>query len=114
MPTGLEEVSPQILARASSLIGLGARSGDVVVGLSAVRRTRGLALVFLADTISENTLAELARLQRQGTRVFRCPSLAALTGGMGREDASVVAIRAGPMADGILARLSLEPGEAEG
>ena len=111
MPAGLEEVSPQILARASSLIGLGARSGAVVVGLSAVRRTRGLALVFVAATVSENTRAELARLQRGGTRVFRCPSLVGLTGAMGREDASVIAVREGAMAEGILARLCPDPGE---
>ena len=109
----MEEVSPQVLARASSLIGLGARSGAVVVGLSAVRRTRGLALVFVAETISENTRRELARLQRDGTRVFLCRSLEALTAAMGREDASVVAVRAGPMAEGILARLSPEPGSGE-
>lgn len=110
----MEEVSPQILARASSLIGLGARSGDVVVGLSAVRRTRGLALVFMAETLSENTRTELARLEKQGARVFRSPSLAALTGAMGREDVSVAAVRAGAMAEGILARLYSESGEAEG
>lgn len=107
-------MSPQILARASSLIGLGARSGAVVVGLSAVRRTRGLALVFVAETISENTRRELARLQRDGARVFLCRSLEAMTAAMGREDASVVAVRAGPMAEGILARLSRGLGEGEG
>jgi len=110
----LEEVTPQSLARASSLIGLGARSGAVVVGLSAVRRTRGLALVFMAETISQNTRRELARLQRDGARVFLCRSLEAMTAAMGREDASVVAVQAGPMAEGILARLSPEPGEGEG
>ena len=110
----MEEVTPQSLARASSLIGLGARSGAVVVGLSAVRRTRGLALVFVAETISENTRRELAGLQRDGARVFLCRSLEAMTAAMGREDASVVAVRSGPMAEGILARLSPETGAGEG
>ncbi len=105
---GLEEVSPQVVARASSLIGLGARSGAVVVGLSAVRRTRGLALVFVEATVSANTQKELARLEQGGARVFRCPSLAPLTAAMGRQDASVLAVRAGPMAVGILARLTTE------
>ena len=107
-------MSPQALARVSSLIGLGARSGAVVVGLSAVRRIRGPALVFMADTISQNTRRELARLRRDGARVFLCRSLEAMTAAMGREDASVVAVRAGPMAEGILARLSPESGEGEG
>ena len=73
-----------------------------------------MALVFVADTISENTRRELARLQNGGTRVFRCPSLVPLTAAMGRMDASVVAVRAGAMAEGLLARLVPESGEGKG
>ena len=108
----LEEVDSQVVARASNLIGLGARSGAVVVGLSAVRRTGDLALVFLAASVSANTQEELSRLQRAGVRVVRCPSLEPLTAAMGRQDASVVGVRTGSMAAGIIARLEPEPGAA--
>ena len=108
----MEEVGSQVVARASTLIGLGARSGAVVVGLSAVRRTGDLALVFLAASVSANTQKELSRLQRDGVRVVRCPSLEPLTSAMGRQDASVVGVRTGSMAAGIFARLDGETGIA--
>ena len=109
----MEELGSHILARASSLIGPGARSGAVVVGLSAVRRTGDLALVFLAASVSANTQKELSRLERDGVRVVRCSSLEPLTAVLGRQDASVLAVREGPMATGILARLAVDGGEAE-
>ena len=113
MEEGLEEVGSQVIARASSLIGLGARSGAVVVGLSAVRRAGDLVLVFVAASVSANTQKELSRLRRKGARVVRCHSLEPLTAAMGRQDASVVGVRTGPMAAGILARLEPESDAAD-
>ena len=104
----MEEISSEAAARAASLIGLGARSGAVVVGLSAVRRTRDLALIFVDATLSANTQSELERRRRQGVRLFRLAPLSALTGTMGREDASVLGVRQGSMAEGLLARLAAD------
>lgn len=101
----MEELSSEAAARAASLIGVGAQAGAIVVGLSGVRRTKGLALLFVDASVSDNTQAELARLTRRGTRVFRCASLAILTGVVGRQDASVLGVKAGSLARGILGKL---------
>ena len=90
---------------ASRLMGVGAQSGAVVVGLSGVRRTKGLALVFVDVSVSDNTQRELSRLERHGTRVFLCAKLAELTRPIGREDASVVGVRAGTLAMGMMKTL---------
>ena len=66
--------------------------------------------MFLAASVSANTQKELSRLERDGVRVVRCPSLEPLTAAMGRRDASVLGVREGPMAAGILARLDSEAG----
>ena len=97
----MEELPAAAATRASRLIGVGARSGVVVVGLSGVRRTRELALVFLDASVSANTQREMTRLEGQGARVFRCAALADLTRSMGREDVSVVGVKAGPLAEGM-------------
>lgn len=97
----MEELPAGAAARASRLMGVGAQSGAVVVGLSGVRRTKGLALVFLDASVSDNTQREMTRLERQGARVFRCAALTVLTRTIGREDASVVGVKAGPLAEGM-------------
>ncbi len=86
-------------------MGVGAQAGTVVVGLSGVRRTRDLALVFLDASVSANTQGELAHLQSRGVRVFRCDDLSELTGSMGRQDASVVGVKVGPLAEGMMKAL---------
>ena len=43
----------------------------------------------------------MTRLERQGARVFRCAALTVLTRTIGREDASVVGVKAGPLAEGM-------------
>jgi hypothetical protein len=95
------DLEAESVIRASRLMGVGAQSGAVVVGLSGVRRTRGLALVFVAASVSENTQREMGRLENQGARIFRCEDLADLTRTMGREDAKVVGVKSGPLAKGI-------------
>jgi hypothetical protein len=97
----MEDLAADAAEGVSRLMGVGAQSGAVVVGLSSVRRTKGLALVFLDASVSDNTQREMARLERQGARVFRCAALTELTRTMGREDASVVAVKSGPLAKGM-------------
>jgi hypothetical protein len=97
----MEELPTGAAARTSRLMGVGAQSGAVVVGLSGVRRAKGLALVFLDASVSDNTQREMTRLERRGARVFRCTALADLTRTIGREDVSVVGVKAGPLAEGM-------------
>ncbi len=102
-----EQVEPEELTAAaahgvSRLMGVGVRSGAVVIGLSGVRRTRDLALVFLDASVSDNTQRELIGLRHRGVRVIRCADLGDLTRAIGREDASVAGVKAGTLADGML------------
>lgn len=97
----LEELTPEAAQAVARLMGVGAQSGAVVIGLSGVRRTRGLALVFVDASVSANTQRELSRLQAQGARVFRCADLTDLTRSIGREDASVAGVKAGTLAQGM-------------
>jgi len=105
-PTGqVPELDVGTVAKLSSLVAIGRKSGDTVVGLSAVRRSRGLAYVFVDAGIASGTLRELGRLEQRGTRVFRVGDLEALTRAFGREDVRVVGIRRGHLARGIAQRL---------
>ena len=88
------------------LIGIGCKSGDTVAGLSGVRRTRGLALVFVDAGLSPGTVAELRQLEHHGTRVLEVASTRELTARMGREDLSVVGIKRGALARGIERKLA--------
>ena len=98
------------LCRAAPLAGIGRKSGDLIVGLSAVRRTQHLALVIVEEGISRHTLSELARLAQRGTRVFQTPNLSPLTQAFGRTDLRVVAVKRGNLARGLMARLMQAPG----
>lgn len=98
----MEDLPDEAAARAARLAGVGARSGAVVVGLSAVRRTKDLALVFVDASVSQNTQRELDGLTRRGARVLRCADLGTMTAPMGRTDASVVGVRRGPLAAGMI------------
>ena len=84
-----------------ALLGIGCRSGATVVGLSAVRRAKGLALVFASSDLAQRTLRELARLERGGTRVFQVQPMEVLTQGFGREDAQVIGVLRGDLARGL-------------
>jgi hypothetical protein len=101
----MEELTVAETLGASRLMGVGAQSGAVVVGLSGVRRTKGLALVFVDVSVSDNTRREMSRLERHGARVFLCAELAELTRTIGREDASVVGVKAGTLAKGMMKTL---------
>ncbi|MYF92090.1 MAG: hypothetical protein F4049_00745 [Gemmatimonadetes bacterium] len=92
-------------AQLSSLLGIGCRSGATVVGLSAVRRAKKLAFVFASSSLAERTLRELARLEREGTRVFQVQPMEALTQSFGREDAHVIGVLRGDLARGLAKHL---------
>ena len=83
------------------LVGIGGKSGDTVVGLSALRRSRPLAYVFAAPGLGAGTLRELAGWRRQGTVIYSVEGWAELAGPVGREDALVIGIRPGPLAEGV-------------
>ena len=108
----LPELTGEKVARIASLVGIGRKSGDTVVGLSAVRRTRDLGFVFMDAQVSQNTARELAGLRQRGVRVFRAASLLPMTQVFGREEVLVIGIRRGGLTQGIAGRL--EEGEEEG
>ena len=99
----LADASARALA---SLLGIGCRSGDTVVGLSAVRRTAGLAFVFASSGLAERTLRELAG--KPGVRVYQLVEMQHLTRAFGREDAQVVGVKRGYLAHGLTKRLKEE------
>ena len=103
------ELSAETAGALASLVVIGEKSGDKVVGLSGVRRTRELAYVFIDGGIAANTLRELERLRRSGTEVYRVASLEPMTRALGREDALVVGIKRGGLAQGIAGRLADRP-----
>ena len=87
------------------LVGIGGKSRNTVVGLSALRRSRPVAYVFAAPGLSAGTLRELAGWRHDGTRVYRVESWADLAGPIGREDALVIGILPGTLAEGVGRRL---------
>ena len=101
MEAEVEELDAAVAASLASLVGIGCQSGDTVLGLSAVRRTKELAFVFVDSSLAAGTQRELARLGRFGTRVYRVSPLSQVTQKAGREDVSVVGVRKGALADGI-------------
>lgn len=87
------------------LVGIGGKSGDTVVGLSALRRSRPVAYVFAAPALADGTLRELAGWRREGTVAFRVGDWAELAGPLGRQDALVIGVRPGALAEGLKRRL---------
>ncbi len=87
------------------LVGIGGKSADTVVGLSALRRSRPLALIFASPELAEGTLAELAGWRREGALLFVVEEWEVVAGRVGRPDALVLGIRPGPLAEGISRRL---------
>ena len=101
----MQPLTAQQVCNVSSLVGIGCKSGDTVTGLSGVRRTRGLAVVFVAVSLSDNTRSELNRLQHRGTQVYSVDDMDEFTAVMGRL-VRVVGIKKGSLADGIAGKLS--------
>lgn len=87
------------------LVGIGGKSGDTVVGLSALRRSRPLAWVFVSPDLGPATLRELAAWRREGTAVCQVQDWRELAGRCGRPDASVIGVRPGALAEGVQRRL---------
>lgn len=106
MSDTIQDLDSDAARRASRLIGVGASSGAVVLGLSAVRRTGKLALLFVDASVSANTQRELSRLERQGAQLFRCADILDLLQPLGRDDVSVVGVKSGPLAQGVLTALA--------
>ena len=107
MTEAIAELDADTASALAPLIGIGCQSGDTVMGLSAVRRTARLAFVFVDAGVAAGTVAELARLQRSGTRLLHVTRLDLLTSAAGRDDLSVVGVKSGPLADGINGRIPL-------
>lgn len=106
----MTSASMQSLSRAqastiASLVAMGAQSGATVMGLSGVRRSRDLELVFVDVSISANSQQELARLSVHGVRVFLVDGLDSITTRMGRDDVHVLGVKEGDLAAGIVAKL---------
>jgi hypothetical protein len=87
------------------LVGIGGKSGDTVVGLSALRRSRPVAYVFVAPSLGAATLREIAGWRRDGTRVYQVEAWAELAGVLGRADALVLGVKPGSLAQGLERRL---------
>lgn len=105
--TRIPVLSHGALIRAAALAGIGRKSGDLVAGLSAVRRSRDLALIVVESGISNNTLDELVRYTRHGTRVYQVEALLPLTSMFGRCEVRVIGVKRGPLAAGMMARLGV-------
>jgi hypothetical protein len=101
----MERLGEQAVAGLASLVAIGRQSGDTVVGLSAVRRTEGLAWVFADERLAERTLRELAGREREGARLVAVGNMEVLTRKFGRQGARVVGVKQGSLARGIAGRL---------
>ena len=101
----VEDLAAETAQSLAPLVGIGCQSGDVVMGLSAVRRARSMVLVFADVNLAEGTLNELGRLARHGTRVFRVSPLSQMTAVAGRGDVSVMGVKGGPLAAGMVKKL---------
>ena len=99
------EFDPAAVAAIAPLIGIGCQSGDIVMGLSAVRRARTFTFLFLATDLAAGTLRQLAQ-RHSGSQFFRVGDMSKLTEAAGRSDVSVVGVKPGSLADGIAAKLS--------
>jgi hypothetical protein len=88
-------------AQVAPLLGIGCRSGDVVLGLSAVRRVRKLAFVLVSQTVSAGTVRQLMLLTRQGTKVYIVDAMEVIHQRLGRPDIAVIGIKPGALAQGV-------------
>ena len=104
-PAPIPDLDAGAAAQLASLVAIGCRSGDTVLGLSGVRRARALAFVLVDSGLAPGTQRELAGLQGGGTRVFRVSDLGPVRQACGRPDVMVIGIKAGNLARGLAARL---------
>ena len=102
----MQTLDVQRAAGLSSLLAIGCRSGDTVVGLSAIRRCEHLAYVFVDSRLAQRTLREMAAWEQRGACVFLVDEYVRLTEAFGRQDARVVGVHTGSLADGIAGRLA--------
>lgn len=92
-------------AALASLVAIGARSGDTVIGLAAVRRAPRLALVLADARLAPRTLNELAARRAAGAAVYLVEDLSVVGGVLGREEVRVLGVRPGSLARGLFDRL---------
>ncbi|NKB66886.1 MAG: hypothetical protein GKR89_07495 [Candidatus Latescibacteria bacterium] len=102
---GLPRLNRDQAAALTSLVGIGCKSRDTVLGLSAVRRVKQLAYLFVSVDTAPGTVGQLAQLERQGTRLYLVDGMEALTRSCGRPDVLIVGIKPGGLAEGIGGRL---------
>ncbi len=91
----------------ASLVAIGRRSGDTVVGLSTLRRTKNLTMILADESLALRTFNELEVLTKDGSGVFRLTDILSLTSRFGREDIRVIGIVKGSLANGILKKLEI-------
>ena len=89
----------------SSLVAIGCRSGDTVIGLSSLRRKKKVAMIFADKSIALRTFNELEVFTKDGFGVFRVNDMTPLTDRFGRVDVRVIGIANGSLADGIFKKL---------
>lgn len=104
-PTGdWQPLDGERAAAAAPLIGQGCRSGDALLGLSAVRQAKGLALILADAGLAAGSRRQLGLGARRGTRLYLVEDLEVVTASIGRPDVRVIGVRRGPLARGILAK----------
>jgi len=101
----IKDLNLQTTEAIASLVAIGRRSGDTVIGLSSVRRTKRLALVFANGSLALRTINELEELTKDGFGVFRVNDFLSLTDRFGRTDIRVIGVVRGSLADGIFKKL---------
>ena len=92
--------------RVAPLLGVGCSSGDVILGLSAVRRVHRLAFILVSQTLSAGTVRQLMLLTRQGTQVYIVQEIEVVRQRVGRPDIAVIGIKPGALAQGVAKQLS--------
>ena len=91
-----------------SLLAIGCRSGDVVLGLSSVRRVAHLACIFVSRTLSAGTVRQLLLLAHQGTVIYELEDIELIRVRVGRPDIMVLGIKSGSLAAGVTKKLEKE------
>lgn len=98
----------------AGLVGLARRAGRLVVGTAGVRaglRRGEVAVVVVADDLSERTAAKVVRLaDGRGVPVVRGPAARMLGQVLGRSTVQAVGVTDQQLARGLLARSSSSPG----
>jgi ribosomal protein L7Ae-like RNA K-turn-binding protein len=105
VPGALRPENPTTGERILRLIGLGVRSGGVVVGVERVRtaaKSGSLRLAIVAADASANSLEKVVPLlSARGIRFIEVPSAARLGAIVGREQTATVGVTDAQLAKGI-------------